>query len=175
MNQLKPNPRTSRKRLGRGVGSGIGKTSGKGHKGQKARSGVNIPAGFEGGQNPLYRRVPKRGFKNYFGRKWNIVNIRDLAQIKKEIPQEVNYEVLKSWGLLRIDKAPVKILADKTGMQTSELSKFQAIKFVVNGCSKNAQTILTEAGAQIEVNLPQKTILVKGKKSHRSQKKEAKE
>lgn len=163
MSQLKPNPRTNRKRLGRGVGSGLGKTSGKGHKGQKARSGVSIPAGFEGGQNPLYRRVPKRGFKNYFGTKWNIINVRDLAQVKKEIPQEIDYEVLKSWGFVRIDKAPVKILADKTGMETSDLSQLSGIKMMVNGCSKNAQKILTEAGVLLEVNPPVKTVLEKGK------------
>ena len=73
-----PNSRTSRKRLGRGIGSGIGKTSGKGHKGQNARSGGGVRPGFEGGQIPLIRRLPKRGFNNQFKKVYAIVNVSDL-------------------------------------------------------------------------------------------------
>ena len=71
--------RTSAKRLGRGIGSGLGKTSGKGHKGQWARSGGGVRPGFEGGQLPLYRKLPKRGFHNKFSKQYAIVNLQDLA------------------------------------------------------------------------------------------------
>ena len=73
-----PNSRSSKKRLGRGIGSGIGKTSGKGHKGQNARSGGGVRPGFEGGQIPLIRRLPKRGFNNQFKKVYAIVNVSDL-------------------------------------------------------------------------------------------------
>ncbi|QQG35131.1 MAG: 50S ribosomal protein L15 [Deltaproteobacteria bacterium] len=100
---------SKRKRVGRGEGSGLGKTSGRGHKGQKARKSGNVRLGFEGGQNPLIRRVPKRGFFNRFSEKLNIVN---LAQIEKycssvEIitPMELYFA-----GLIRDPKTKVKIL-----------------------------------------------------------------
>lgn len=73
--------RTSSKRLGRGIGSGLGKTSGKGHKGQWARSGGGVRPGFEGGQTPIARRIPKRGFKNHFKKEYIIVNLCDLAEL----------------------------------------------------------------------------------------------
>ena len=69
---------TTSKRVGRGIGSGLGKTAGKGHKGQKARTGGSIRRGFEGGQTPLYRRIPKRGFKNHFAKEYAVVNLSDL-------------------------------------------------------------------------------------------------
>ena len=86
----------STKRLGRGVGSGHGKTSGKGHKGQKARSGGGIPVGFEGGQMPLYRKLPRRGFNNFnFRKTYQVINVGDLEKIEGEL---VNRESLfKSW------------------------------------------------------------------------------
>jgi len=81
LHELAPAPgsRTARKRLGRGIGSGLGKTSGRGHKGQKARSGGGVRPGFEGGQTPLFRRLPKRGFSNApFKREYSIINVADL-------------------------------------------------------------------------------------------------
>lgn len=172
MSQLKPNINANKspKRLGRGIGSGFGKTSGKGHKGQKARKGVSIPAGFEGGQNPLYRRVPKRGFHNNFATTWNIINLKELSKVseKKEIPSQIDFTVLKTWGMIRFDKAPVKILGDKTGMEKNALSKFSGIKFFVNGCSDNAQKLLSEAGAVVEVTAPKKTVLKKWQKKDTS-------
>lgn len=77
-----PNSRKGKKRLGRGVGSGLGKTSGKGHKGQNARSGGGVRPGFEGGQIPLIRRLPKRGFTNVFKKEYSIVNVSDLEEFK---------------------------------------------------------------------------------------------
>lgn len=172
MSQLQPNAKANKapKRLGRGIGSGLGKTSGKGHKGQKARKGVSIPAGFEGGQIPLYRRVPKRGFHNNFAKTWNVINVKDISKAlskmaeKNAIPTEIDITVLKTWGMIRFDKAPVKILSDRTGMEKDAHSKFSGLKFLVNGCSDNAQKFLTEAGATVEVTAPKKTRLVKGQK-----------
>lgn len=100
--------RSSRKRVGRGHGSGHGKTSGRGHKGQKARSGGQIPPWFEGGQMPLHRRTPKRGFTNPGRTKWSIVNLGDLERIEGD---EVDPNVLRAYGLIGTLKRPVKILA----------------------------------------------------------------
>lgn len=99
--------RRARKRVGRGRGSGTGKTSGRGHKGQTSRSGYSRRPGFEGGQMPLIRRVPKRGFTNIFRREYTVVNLRDLA----DLGDEVTPEVLLAKGLVRRG-APIKILGD---------------------------------------------------------------
>ena len=104
-----PGSRQKPKRLGRGHGSGHGKTSGKGHKGQKSRTGVSIPAWFEGGQMPLYRRVPKRGFKPISRRRYQIVNLSALAELSEA---EIGPDELKSHGLIRSPNKPVKILGD---------------------------------------------------------------
>lgn len=102
-----PGSRTQRKRVGRGRGSGLGKTSGRGHKGQKSRSGASIPAWFEGGQMPLYRRVPKRGFKPINRREYQTVNIGSLADAEGT---QFGPEELKASGLIRSAEKPVKIL-----------------------------------------------------------------
>ena len=99
--------RRPKKRIGRGRGSGIGGTSGRGHKGQKSRSGYSRRLGFEGGQMPLIRRVPKRGFTNIFRREYAVVNIGDLA----DLGDEVNPELLVERGIVRRG-SPVKILGD---------------------------------------------------------------
>jgi large subunit ribosomal protein L15 len=100
----------ARKRLGRGPGSGLGKTSGKGHKGQRARTGASIPAWFEGGQMPLQRRLPKRGFKNPFRREYEIVNLQALDALEEET---ITFEVLHRHRLVDLGKGrPVKILGD---------------------------------------------------------------
>ena len=104
-----PGSRQKPKRLGRGHGSGHGKTSGKGHKGQKSRTGVSIPAWFEGGQMPLYRRVPKRGFKPLTRRRFQVVNLSALAELPE---QEIGPEELKGHGLIGSVRKPVKILGD---------------------------------------------------------------
>ncbi len=100
--------RSSRVRVGRGRGSGRGKTSGRGHKGQKSRSGAAIPAWFEGGQMPLYRRTPKRGFKPPHQTEWSIVNLGDLGRIEGS---DVDPQILREHGLIRSTRHPVKILA----------------------------------------------------------------
>ncbi len=100
----------ARTRLGRGPGSGLGKTSGRGHKGHKSRTGGNTPRGFEGGQMPLQRRLPKRGFHNPFRKVYEIVNLRDLARLEEET---ITPEVLASHRLVDLGKGrPVKILGD---------------------------------------------------------------
>ena len=100
----------STKRLGRGHGSGHGKTSGKGHKGQKARSGGGIPVGFEGGQMPLYRKLPRRGFNNHnFRTTFQTVNVSDLNRVEGAI---INRSVLIENGLIRDNKEGVKVLGN---------------------------------------------------------------
>lgn len=99
----------SRKRVGRGPGSGVGKTSGRGHKGQKARSGGQIPIWFEGGQMPLYRRIPKRGFRPVDRVEHQVVNLRDLDRVEAT---EIGVEELAEAGLVDPDGNPVKILGD---------------------------------------------------------------
>lgn len=100
----------STKRLGRGHGSGHGKTSGKGHKGQKARSGGGIPVGFEGGQMPLYRKLPRRGFNNHnFRTTFQTVNVSDLNRVEGAI---INRAVLIENGLIRDNKEGVKVLGN---------------------------------------------------------------
>jgi len=99
--------RGKRKRVGRGHGSGHGKTAGRGHKGQKSRSGASIPAWFEGGQMPLYRRVPKRGFKPINRREYQVVNVGMIAGLEGS---EFGPEELKACGLIASLRKPVKIL-----------------------------------------------------------------
>ena len=115
---------TAAKRLGRGVGSGLGKTSGKGHKGAKARSGGGKRPGFEGGQMPLYRRVPKKGFKNPFRVDYATVNVGALEVF--ENGATVTVEELKNAGLVKKTLAGVKILGngDLTKKLTVEAAKF---------------------------------------------------
>lgn len=112
ISSLKPakGSKKKRKRVGRGPGSGHGKTSCKGHKGQKARSGARIPAWFEGGQMPLTRRVPKRGFKNIFRTEYQIVNVKDLDIFYDG--ETVTIERLKEAGLIKKARELVKILGD---------------------------------------------------------------
>ena len=100
----------SKKRVGRGQGSGQGKTAGRGHKGAKSRSGFKFKRGFEGGQMPLHRRVPKRGFHNPFRVEYEVVNLDQLA-VKFEAGAVVTPELLRERGLVAGGKAPIKILA----------------------------------------------------------------
>lgn len=115
---------TAPKRLGRGVGSGLGKTSGKGHKGAKARSGGGKRPGFEGGQMPLYRRVPKKGFTNIFRKEYAIVNVGELEIFDNGA--QVTVEALKKAGLVKKTMDGVKILGngDLTKKLTVEAAKF---------------------------------------------------
>ena len=109
LHNLEPMPgsRSNKKRRGRGHGSGLGKTAGRGHKGQKSRSGASIPAWFEGGQMPLYRRTPKRGFTPLRRVEFRIVNIRDLDRLEDS---NITPELLETCGLIGSGSAPVKVL-----------------------------------------------------------------
>ena len=111
-NALKPTPgsRKNRKRVGRGPGSGSGKTSGRGENGQKSRSGYSQKRGFEGGQMPLKRRVPKRGFTNIFRIEYRTVNVDRLNELPAG--SDVTPEFLQKIGLLRKGKSPVKVLGN---------------------------------------------------------------
>jgi large subunit ribosomal protein L15 len=133
--------RHTRKRIGRGIGSGTGKTSGKGHKGQKARSGGGVRPGFEGGQNPIYRRLPKRGFTNFTRKEFALVNLDDLN--KFTAGTEVTPEVLLEAGIVKNPKDGIKILGN--GEVTVELS-VKANKF-----SKSAVEKIQAAGGKTEV------------------------
>jgi large subunit ribosomal protein L15 len=131
----------SRKRIGRGPGSGLGKTAGRGHKGQRSRSGFSRRPGFEGGQMPLVRRVPKRGFTNIFKTEFQVVNIARLA----EFEGEVNPESLAQQGFVR-PGMPVKILGN--GEISSSLT-VKAHKF-----SATARAKIEAAGGSCEVLEP---------------------
>jgi len=128
-----------RKRVGRGMGSGMGKTSTRGHKGQRSRSGSRMIRGFEGGQMPLHRRVPKRGFTNVFRQEYNIVNLDKLAALGETT---INPDVLRKSGVIST-KRPVKVLGDG---ELSVAITVQAHKF-----SKSAQEKITKAGGKFEV------------------------
>ena len=128
-----------RKRVGRGMGSGMGKTSTRGHKGQRSRSGSRMIRGFEGGQMPLHRRLPKRGFKNIFREEYAVVNLAKLAGLGET---EITPDVLHKAGVVH-GKKPIKILGD--GELKSALT-VKAHKF-----SKSAQEKITKAGGKFEV------------------------
>lgn len=112
LHELSPAPGSKkvRKRIGRGAGSGTGKTAGKGHKGQNARSGGGVRPGFEGGQMPLQRRVPKRGFNNIFATRYAIVNVGDLDRF--EDGSTIDVELLKNAGLIKKEYDGLKILGN---------------------------------------------------------------
>ena len=100
---------SNKKRVGRGMGSGMGKTSARGHKGQRSRSGSRMMRGFEGGQMPLHRRLPKRGFTNIFRQEYAVVNLEKLAGLGEST---ITPEVLQKAGVVRSKKLPIKILGD---------------------------------------------------------------
>ena len=132
---------TAAKRLGRGVGSGLGKTSGKGHKGAKARSGGGKRPGFEGGQMPLYRRVPKKGFTNIFGTEYAEVNVGQLEVFTEGTV--VNAELLKAAGIIKKTMDGVKILGN--GELTKKLT-VEAAKF-----TESAKQKIEAVGGKAEV------------------------
>lgn len=129
------------KRVGRGIGSGHGKTSTRGHKGQKARSGGGTRLGFEGGQMPLQRRLPKRGFTNIFKKEYAIVNVKDLNIFADGT--EITPELLYNAGLVKKVKAGVKILGD------GDLEKKLVVK--AHKISKQAEEKVTAKGGKVEV------------------------
>lgn len=133
---------SSNKRLGRGIGSGLGKTSGKGHKGQKARSGGGVRAGFEGGQMPLIRQLPKIGFTNIFRKVYTTINVGELEVL--ENGTTVTIEFLKSKNIIsKVEPYGLKVLGN--GTLTKALN-VQAAKFTEGAVKK-----ITAAGGTIEV------------------------
>jgi len=129
----------NKKRVGRGMGSGMGKTSTRGHKGQRSRSGSRMMRGFEGGQMPLHRRMPKRGFTNIFRQEFNIVNLEKLAALGETT---ITPDVLRKAGVIK-SKRPLKVLGD------GELAI--ALTVHAHKFSKSAQEKITKAGGKFEV------------------------
>lgn len=154
--------RKPRKRVGRGIGSGKGKTSGRGHKGQKSRSGVSL-LGFEGGQMPLYRRLPKRGFNNPFSKDYAELTLGNLeaavAKGKIDAKKPVTEEVLRASGMVKNSRHGVRLLAK------GELKSKLTIE--VTGASKGAIAAVEKAGGGITVTPPKPKPEGKGKARHR--------
>lgn len=142
LSNLKPPPgaKKNRKRVGRGVGSGRGKTATRGHKGQKSRSGGKIKAWMEGGQMPIQRRIPKRGFTNIFRQEYQVVN---LDKLNKCQPGEVTPDTLKDLGIIKSTRLPLKILG------VGELAA--ALNIKANAFSKSAAEKIEKAGGKAEV------------------------
>lgn len=151
LNQIseKSGARRNRKRIGRGMGSGTGKTSGKGHKGQKARSGVSL-LGFEGGQMPLYRRLPKRGFKNIFRKSYRVVNLGRLQQEidagKLDPSAPITENSLQEAGIVKTLRDGVRVLANGDIKAKIQLE--------VTGASKAAVSAIESAGGSIVIAAP---------------------
>lgn len=143
LSNLRPNPGAKRRarRLGRGPGSGRGKTAGRGHKGQRSRAGKGVKPWFEGGQMPLYRRLPKRGFKNPFRVEYQVVNLDGLAQRFKE-GETADPESMRARGLIR-RKLPVKVLARG--------SPPFALTVRAHAFSKKARELIEAAGGRVQV------------------------
>ncbi|MDU2065011.1 MAG: 50S ribosomal protein L15 [Sporomusaceae bacterium] len=143
LHELSPAPgsKKTRTRVGRGLGSGLGKTSGKGHKGQNSRSGGGVRSGFEGGQMPLYRRLPKRGFTNIHALKFVEVNVAQLNRF--EDGAVVDYVALIEAGVIKNVLDGVRILGN------GELTKALTVK--AHGFSKSAAEKIQTAGGKVEV------------------------
>ena len=143
IHELTPAPDSNKavKRIGRGHGSGNGKTAGKGHKGQNARSGGGVRIGFEGGQMPLARRIPKRGFNNIFAKVYQTVNVSDLEVFNDGIT--VDAELLKAQGIIKKELDGIKVLGD------GELTKNLTVKAAA--FSASAKEKIEKAGGKAEV------------------------
>lgn len=143
LHELAPAPgsRKERTRVGRGIGSGLGKTSGRGHKGQNSRAGGGTRAGFEGGQMPLYRRLPKRGFHNKFGKEYAEVNVSELNRFEEGTV--VDPVALIEAGVLKNVRDGVRILGN------GEITK--SLTVIANGFTKSAEEKIIAAGGKVEV------------------------
>lgn len=143
LNELKSaeGSRKVAKRVGRGYGSGLGKNSGTGSKGQNSRSGGGVRIGFEGGQTPIYRRSPKRGFTNYTEKEYATINVGDLESLKAG--SKVTLESLKEKGILKTKYNTLKVLGN--GKLTKKLT------VVANKFTKSAEKAIVDAGGKIEV------------------------
>ena len=146
LNEISDNAGASknRKRVGRGIGSGKGKTAGRGHKGQKSRSGVSL-LGFEGGQMPLYRRLPKRGFKNPFSKDFSVINLGKLQVAidtgKIDSKKDINYKVLQQAGIVSKSKDGLKLLC-KGALK-------EKVTIEVSGASKTAIAAVEKVGGKV--------------------------
>ncbi|MDP9195539.1 MAG: 50S ribosomal protein L15 [Pseudomonadota bacterium] len=151
LNELRDNPgaRKKRMRVGRGIGSGKGKTSGRGVKGQKARTGVSIK-GFEGGQMPLQRRLPKRGFNNIFKKQYGLINVGAIQKAidagTLSVSQPLTAETLEKAGLVRPARDGIRLLGK------GELKA--KISLVVDGASASAIQMVEKAGGKVTLNQP---------------------
>ncbi|MBN2373476.1 50S ribosomal protein L15 [bacterium] len=143
LDKLKPceGSRKKRKRIGRGAGSGHGGTSCKGHKGQNARSGGGKGPGFEGGQMPLQRRLPKRGFRNIFKKSISIINLKDINRLEQDV--EITPQALKQKGIIKANVKYIKVLSD------GNLEK--ALTFNAHSFSKEAVKKIEAMGGKAEV------------------------
>lgn len=147
LNEIRDNPgaRVVKKRLGRGIGSGLGKTSGKGVKGQKARTGVRLK-GFEGGQMPLHRRLPKRGFTNLFRNRFQVINIGRIQQAidagRLSADAVIDGAALAAAGMLRLADGPIRLLAK------GEIKAAVTVK--VSDASEAAVSAVVAAGGKVE-------------------------
>jgi large subunit ribosomal protein L15 len=154
LNEIRDNPGAThpKKRLGRGIGSGTGKTAARGHKGQKARAGGTVPPGFEGGQMPLYRRLPKRGFKNPFRKEFVAVNLyriqRAIDAGRLDAGGPIDEKALQAAGLFRRVRDGVRLLAK--GDLTS------SVTLKVTGASRAAIAMVEKAGGRVIVNVAEK-------------------
>lgn len=138
-----PGARSQRKRVGRGPGSTWGKTCGKGQKGQNSRSGGGVRIGFEGGQMPLHRRLPRRGFTNIFRKEYSIVNLQDIVGSKRlDINELIDVKALHAAGLIKSLKLPLKVLG---GGDVTTALKIEAHKF-----SASAKTKIEGAGGEVK-------------------------
>ena len=165
LNELRDNPKAtkSRRRVGRGIGSGNGKTAGRGHKGQKSRSGGKVAVGFEGGQMPLYRRLPKRGFNNPFRKNYSIINLGVIQQAldknKLDPKLAINAETLLEAMLVKPSNDGVCLLAK--GELTTK------INIHVAKASKSAITAVENAGGSVTTPVPKPEQQGKGKARHK--------
>ena len=161
-----PNSSKNRKRVGRGIGSGKGKTSGRGHKGQKSRSGGNLSPGFEGGQMPLYRRLPKRGFTNPFKKDFAIINVGEIQKaVDKGIldkTSEITTKLLREKRLVKRSTHGVRLLAKGVVLDKLQVS--------VEGASKTAISAVEELGGLVTTPAIKPKVVGKGKARHRKQK-----
>ena len=144
LHELQPaaGSKKARTRVGRGLGSGLGKTSGRGQKGQNSRSGGGVRSGFEGGQMPLYRRLPKRGFNNVFAKQYAEVNVEQLNRF--EDGAKVDPVALIEAGILKNVRDGIRILGNGT-LETKNLT------VIANGFTKSAEEKITAAGGKVEV------------------------
>lgn len=144
LHELQPaaGSKKTRTRVGRGLGSGLGKTSGRGQKGQNSRSGGGVRSGFEGGQMPLYRRLPKRGFNNVFAKQYAEVNVEQLNRF--EDGATVDPVALIEAGILKNVRDGIRILGNGS-LETKNLT------VIANGFTKSAEEKITAAGGKVEV------------------------